>query len=169
MSAEKGYLRETGNLVFHLSLLLLLVAVALGHLLGYKANVLLVEGEAFSNTVSAYDTVDRRVRSPTRTRWRRSRSSSTTSRCATRRAAQQRGAPRDFRAAVRYTASPRSAERSYDLRVNHPLKVDGVKVFLLGNGYAPVFTVRDRQRRGRVRRDRCRSCRGTATTPRPVW
>ena len=30
------------------------------------------------------------------------------------------------------------------LRVNHPLKVDGVKVFLLGNGYAPVFTVRDK-------------------------
>ena len=28
--------------------------------------------------------------------------------------------------------------------MNHPLKVDGVKVFLLGNGYAPVFTVRDK-------------------------
>ena len=49
--AEKGYLRETGNLVFHLSLLVLLVAVALGHLFGYKGNVLVVEGEAFSNTV----------------------------------------------------------------------------------------------------------------------
>ena len=28
-------------------------------------------------------------------------------------------------------------------QVNHPLVVDGTKVFLLGNGYAPVFTVRD--------------------------
>lgn len=143
VSAEKGYLRETGNLVFHLSLLLLLVAVALGHLLGYKANVLLVEGEAFSNTVSAYDSwtpgplADENALAPftvelddLSVRYQES--------------GQQRGAPRDFRAAVRYTASPRSVERSYDLQVNHPLKVDGVKVFLLGNGYAPVFTVRDK-------------------------
>src|SRR4051812_21528943 len=37
IAAEKGYLRETGNLVFHLALLLLLGGVALGGLLGYKA------------------------------------------------------------------------------------------------------------------------------------
>ena len=143
VSAEKGYLRETGNLVFHLSLLLLLVAVALGHLLGYKANVLVVEGSAFSNTVSAYDTwtpgplADETALAPftvelddLKVRYQES--------------GQQRGAPRDFRAAVRYTASPGAEEKSYVLRVNHPLKVDGIKVFLLGNGYAPVFTVRDK-------------------------
>ena len=55
----------------------------------------------------------------------------------------QRGAPRDFRAAVTYTADPDSPERRGLLRVNHPLTIDGTKVFLLGNGYAPVFTVRD--------------------------
>jgi len=143
LSAEKGYLRETGNLVFHLSLVLLLVAVALGHLLGYKANVLVVEGSAFSNTVSAYDTwtpgplADESSMAPftvelddLKVRYQES--------------GQQRGAPRDFRATVRYTASPDAEEKSYVLRVNHPLKVDGVKVFLLGNGYAPVFTVRDK-------------------------
>ena len=143
LSAEKGYLRETGNLVFHLSLVLLLVAVALGHLFGYKANVLVVEGSAFSNTVSAYDTwtpgplADETALAPftvelddLEVRYQES--------------GQQRGAPRDFRAAVRYTASPDAEEKSYVLRVNHPLKVDGVKVFLLGNGYAPVFTVRDK-------------------------
>jgi cytochrome c biogenesis protein len=143
LSAEKGYLRETGNLVFHLSMLLLLVAVALGHLFGYKANVLVVEGEAFSNTVSAYDTwtpgplTDENHLAP----FTVALDHLTVQYQA---AGQQRGAPRDFQAAVRYTASPGSRERSYDLRVNHPLKVDGVKVFLLGNGYAPVFTVRDR-------------------------
>lgn len=56
----------------------------------------------------------------------------------------QVGAPRDFQARMSYTSSPDAPQRSYDLRVNHPLKVDGVKVFLLGNGYAPVFTVRDK-------------------------
>jgi cytochrome c biogenesis protein len=147
LSAEKGYLRETGNLVFHLALLLLLLSVALGHLFGYKANVLLIEGEAFSNTVTAYDTwtpgalADESSLAPftvtlddLKVRYQPS--------------GQQRGAPRDFEASVRYTSSPDAPEKSYVVRVNHPLKVDGTKVFLLGNGYAPVFTVRDRQ--GRV-------------------
>ena len=44
VSAEKGYLREVGNLLFHLALLGLLVSVALGGLFGYKANRLLVDG-----------------------------------------------------------------------------------------------------------------------------
>src|SRR3546814_13067103 len=34
--AEKGYLREVGNLDFHLSLLVLLVGVALGKLFGFE-------------------------------------------------------------------------------------------------------------------------------------
>lgn len=143
VSAEKGYLRETGNLVFHLALLLLLVSVGLGHLTGYKANVLVVEGEAFSNNVSEYDTwtpgplANENDLAPftvalddLKVRYQRD--------------GMQAGAPRDFQAHVSYTSSPDAAERSYDLRVNHPLKVDGVKVFLLGNGYAPVFTVRDK-------------------------
>jgi cytochrome c biogenesis protein len=33
--------------------------------------------------------------------------------------------------------------RGYSLRVNHPLTVDGVRVFLIGHGYAPVFRVTD--------------------------
>ncbi len=143
VAAEKGYLRETGNLVFHLSLLLLLVAVGVGHLTGYRANVLVVEGEAFSNTVSAYDTwspgplADETALAPftvelddLKVRYQRGGT--------------QAGAPRDFHASLRYTDAPDSPRRTYDLRVNHPLEVDGVKVFLLGNGYAPVLTVRDR-------------------------
>jgi cytochrome c biogenesis protein len=44
---------------------------------------------------------------------------------------------------VTYTESPDAPERRDVLRVNHPLSIAGTKVFLLGNGYAPVFTVRD--------------------------
>ena len=40
ISAEKGYLREVGNLVFHLSLLGLLVAIAVGKLVGYEGSVI---------------------------------------------------------------------------------------------------------------------------------
>jgi cytochrome c biogenesis protein len=143
VAAERGHWRETGNLVFHLALLLLLVAVALGSLFGFTASVLVVEGTAFSNTVSAYDTFttgaafdddddlppftvaldDLSVRYQAD--------------------GEQRGAPRDFRADVTYTATPDGPAREAVLRVNHPLRIGGVKVFLLGNGYAPVFTVRD--------------------------
>ena len=55
VSAEKGYRRELGNLLFHLALLGLLGAVALGGLFGYKANRLLVSGTSFANTVTALD------------------------------------------------------------------------------------------------------------------
>ncbi|HZE14269.1 MAG TPA: cytochrome c biogenesis protein ResB, partial [Mycobacterium sp.] len=40
--AEKGYLREFGNLAFHFSLLGLLVAVAVGKLFGYEGNVIVI-------------------------------------------------------------------------------------------------------------------------------
>ncbi|MGH8939792.1 MAG: cytochrome c biogenesis protein ResB, partial [Actinomycetes bacterium] len=142
VAAERGHWRETGNLVFHLALLLLLVAVALGSLFGFKASVLVVEGRAFSNTVSAYDTFaggaafDEGSLAPF---------TIGLDELAVRYQADgdQRGSPRDFRAGVTYAASPDAAERQSVLRVNHPLSIDGTKVFLLGNGYAPVFTVRD--------------------------
>src|SRR3974377_856269 len=47
ISAEKGYLREAGNLLFHLALLALLAAVGMGGLFGYKANRTPVAGWAF--------------------------------------------------------------------------------------------------------------------------
>ena len=56
VSAEKGYLREVGNLLFHLSLLGVLLSIAAGGLFGYKADKLVVEGQpAFSDTVAALD------------------------------------------------------------------------------------------------------------------
>ena len=50
VGAERGFLRETGNLLFHTALIGLLVAVAIGNLFGYKGSVLVVEGEGFSNS-----------------------------------------------------------------------------------------------------------------------
>src|SRR5207244_13496142 len=55
VSAEKGYRREAGNLLFHVALLALLAAVGLGGMFGYKADKLLVEGDSFANTVSSLD------------------------------------------------------------------------------------------------------------------
>src|SRR5690606_17116602 len=41
VSAEKGFLREVGNLVFHVSLVGMLVAIAAGKMLGFEGSVLL--------------------------------------------------------------------------------------------------------------------------------
>ena len=56
LSAEKGYLRETGNLVFHVALIGILVGVGWGHLLGWKGDVIVPVGKTFANTLSRYDT-----------------------------------------------------------------------------------------------------------------
>ena len=79
VSAERGYLREAGNLLFHLSVLVVLVGFASAQLFGYKGGVIVVVGNGFSNTLSQYDDFapGSAVR-PRRPR-RRSASTSTTS------------------------------------------------------------------------------------------
>ena len=57
------------------------------------------------------------------------------------------GQAESYRASIGYQtaddlAAGRSAEwRPYPLAVNHPLRLDGNRVYLLGQGYAPRFTV----------------------------
>ncbi len=55
VSAERGYLREAGNLVFHVSLLFLLLGVALGGLFGFRGTSVVVVGQGFANTITQYD------------------------------------------------------------------------------------------------------------------
>ncbi len=142
VSAEKGYLHEVGNLLFHLALLGLLASIALGGLFGYKANKLLVAGEGFANTPTALDVFhpgrlvtasDLQPFSITMTKFTASYITS----------GSQRGQPANFNASLSYTAQPGGPVGHYDLQVNHPLNVDGVQVFLIGHGYAPTFKVTD--------------------------
>lgn len=142
VSAEKGYLHEVGNLLFHVALLGLLVSVALGGLFGYKGNRLLVEGDTFANTPTALDVfhpgrlVSATDLAPFSLTLRRFDATYITS-------GSQRGEPASFNAELSYSAQYASTAHGYDLRVNHPLNVDGVQVFLIGHGYAPVFKVTD--------------------------
>ncbi|HUY51389.1 MAG TPA: cytochrome c biogenesis protein ResB [Streptosporangiaceae bacterium] len=142
VSAEKGYRRELGNLLFHLALLALLGAVGLGGMFGYKANRLLVSGTSFANTVTALDEFHpgRLVSSadlqPFTIALNRFTASYVTS-------GPDRGQPSDFDAYLSYSAQPGSPVHRDDLRVNHPLNLDGVKVYLIGHGYAPVFKITD--------------------------
>jgi cytochrome c biogenesis protein len=142
VAAEKGYLRETGNLVFHLALLVLLFSVGSGAALGYKGDVLVTEGDGFSNTLTSYDAFKggRWFSSsglPPFTVWLDS------FKAAYLPSGPNRGQPTEFAAKIRYQKNLKTAVRPYDLQVNHPLNVDGARVYLLGHGYAPRFTVRD--------------------------
>ncbi|MFE6506325.1 cytochrome c biogenesis protein ResB [Nocardioides sp. NPDC057767] len=140
--AEKGYLREVGNLMFHLSLLVLLFGVAAGKLLGYEGRVAVIEGSSFTNVRALYDGF---ARSP----WTdvddlepftlRLEDFMATYELTGPKA----GEPRDFKANISYRTSDSSPERQTTVSPNQPLVVRGTKVFLTGHGYAPKVTVRD--------------------------
>jgi cytochrome c biogenesis protein len=140
VSAEKGYLREVGNLLFHLSLLGVLLSIAAGGLFGYKADKLLVEGQSFANTTSALDEFhpgrlvsgsDLAPFSLTLNKFTANYIQSGAS----------RGQPSNFDADVTYTGSPGATPGTYHIRINDPLSVDSLKVYLIGHGYAPEFKV----------------------------
>ena len=141
ISAEKGYLREFGNIVFHFSLLGLLVAVAVGKLFGYEGNVIVIAdgGPGFcSASPAAFDsfragnTVDGTSLPdlPARQRLRRALPADRSGHVVRR----QHRLPGRRRPDT-------NTWRPYRLQVNHPLRVGGDRVYLQGHGYAPTFTV----------------------------
>jgi cytochrome c biogenesis protein len=142
VSAEKGYLREVGNLLFHLSLLGVLLSIALGGLFGYKADELVVQGanNGFSDTTAqlAEFHPGRLVSGSDLAPFSLTLDNFTASYI---NSGQSIGQPQAFNADVTYTASPGAPAKKYDIQVNHPLSVDSVKVYLIGHGYAPMFKV----------------------------
>ena len=141
ISAEKGYLREAGNLVFHLSLIAVLIGLAWGSVFGYRGTAIVVEGKAFSNTLTQYDEFSAGVG------FRPEHLPAFTVGLDSFEAEfeigpVQRGAARAFRATITIS-QPGQEARQQLLEVNSPLHIDGTDVHLLGHGYAPVITVRD--------------------------
>ena len=158
LSAEKGYLREVGNLVFHFALLALLVSFAVGKLFGYEGQVIvLANGAQFCNSgLLAYDSfrpglrVDGTDLDPFCVRVDGFTADYD----------EHTGRARSFSADVAYQDADDLADvpavvpaddaagsqgsdrwRSATLQVNHPLRLSGDRVYLLGHGYAPIFTV----------------------------
>lgn len=141
VSAERGYWRETGNLLFHLALVGVLVTVGVGGGFSYTGQRVLVEGETFANTLLDYDSMNRGrfvgddAFSPYSMRLD---SFDVTYQPFGEPGSGQAG---DFSANV--TVQENGEERTGAVKVNEPLGVADDDVFLLGNGYAPTVTVRD--------------------------
>jgi cytochrome c biogenesis protein len=138
VSAERGYLRESGNLVFHLALVGLLVAIATGQLLHYRGQAIVVEGRGFANAVTDYDTF---VAGTAFTPDSLVPFTLSLEHFAAEFTADAQ--PRDFRAEVSVRRPGDERAESAVIRVNHPLLVGGAKVYLQGNGFAPQVTVHD--------------------------
>lgn len=141
VSAERGYLRETGNLIFHTALVGVLVAVAIGGGFGFSGQRVIVEGQSFVNTLAAYDSFnpgrffdDTRLTPYRLTLDELDAVYETENRDAL-------GQAIDFTARVTIDGEGGEAERQ--VKVNEPLYEYGTDVYLLGNGYAPTITVRD--------------------------
>ncbi|HEY5980604.1 MAG TPA: cytochrome c biogenesis protein ResB [Microlunatus sp.] len=142
VSAERGYLREAGNLVFHLSLLTLLVGVAVGGLYGFRGTSVVIVGQGFANNITQYDDLttgawfsDDQLQ-PFTIGVRQFRVAFETGPV-------QTGAARLFELDTEVTDRPGDAPYAQTIEVNHPLNVDGTTVHLIGHGYAPLVTVKD--------------------------
>ncbi|MFE5899924.1 cytochrome c biogenesis protein ResB [Streptomyces sp. NPDC056488] len=140
VAAEKGYLREAGNLAFHVALIVMLVAFGWGVLFKSEGGKLIIEGDGFSNTLTQYD--DFKSGSWFGTDELVPFSFKLDSFTGTyEQGGPQRGTPRTFEAAVTYSEG--GADEKRIIRVNEPLKVGDSKVYLIAHGYAPVVTVKD--------------------------
>ncbi|MFC6704081.1 cytochrome c biogenesis protein ResB [Flexivirga alba] len=147
VTAEGGRLRETGNLLFHLCLLILVLAVAADHLMGWRGDVIVPEGnDSFVSAVGSYNTLDLGpwVNTNDIKPWTMKVDKlDVTFEKNVPKNSPQFGQPRDFVASVTTQPDPNGKSTNRTLAVNDAVKLDGTSVYLLGNGYAPVITVKD--------------------------
>ncbi|WP_241038544.1 cytochrome c biogenesis protein ResB [Blastococcus litoris] len=136
ISAERGRVKETGNLVFHLSLLALLVALAGGKLWGYEGSILVTEGDGFCNSFQQYD---RHIAGPLVA------PESLSPLCFDlqdfRATYELNGTPASFTADIGVQAEPGAATRQTTIGVNDPFRSDGDRLYITGHGFSPSFTV----------------------------
>jgi cytochrome c biogenesis protein len=140
ISAEKGYARETGNLLFHLSLVLILLAVGVGSLLGSRGDAIVNVSDRFINTPTSYDILSFG-------KYQAEDSLPPFSLTVTDFKAEYdpvTNAAIDYELTV-LTANPAgSKEIKKIIKVNQPLAYGSTKIYLQANGYSPIVIVRDK-------------------------
>ena len=137
VSAEKGYIKETGNLVFHFSLIGVLIAVGVGGGLSFSGQRVLVVGDSFVNNLASYDSFspgpffDEAQLEPFSVRLDDFQ------------VLYDLQNPNNLGQPIDFIASVTSEGESSEVRVNYPLEAPGASIYLTGNGFAPVITVFD--------------------------
>ncbi|MFY9304110.1 MAG: cytochrome c biogenesis protein ResB [Rhodoluna sp.] len=143
VSAEKGYIRETANLVYHFSLVGVLIAVGIGGGLSFSGQRVLAEGDTFVNNLAGFDSLspgtffDPERLAPisvTLDKFEVDYDFLNETNI---------GTPLDFRATVTVRTPSDPVGQTSIVRVNEPLDATGASVYLTGHGYAPEITIRD--------------------------
>ncbi|MFZ9892998.1 MAG: cytochrome c biogenesis protein ResB [Candidatus Nanopelagicaceae bacterium] len=139
IAAEKGYLRETGNLLFHLSLIVVLLGIAGSSVFGMRGEAIVNVGERFINTPTNYDNLTPgrffSLESLPPFTIRVDNFSATYDRKTTQ--------ALDYELSVTTKESLDSSEVNQIVKVNKPLTFGSTRVYLQANGYSPLVTVRD--------------------------
>lgn len=140
VSAEKGYLKETGNLLMHFAMVAVLVGVAVGAAYGWHGNAPLITGEdhRFCNTLQQFDEYQfgQRVDAGDLPAFCLSLTSFSAEYT-------QDGQPVEYLARADLTGRD-GHTAPVDFTVNAPLRLDDANVYLLNEGYAPVLRYTDR-------------------------
>ncbi|MBU4465859.1 MAG: cytochrome c biogenesis protein ResB [Actinobacteria bacterium] len=142
VSAERGYWRETGNLLFHGALVGVLIAVGVGGGFTYTGQRVVVQGTSFVNALTDYSSFNpgRFVNAENLTPYTLTLDKfDITYQPIGSSAPGQAG---DFVAHLT-TQQVGGEATDGDVRVNHPLDIAGDNIYLLGNGYAPTVTIRN--------------------------
>ncbi|WP_200330240.1 cytochrome c biogenesis protein ResB [Leucobacter sp. L43] len=146
VSAERGYLRETGNLLFHISLLGVLISVGVGGIFTFNGQKVLVEGETMVNQLIDYDTVntgrafDSTSLDPFGLKLDSLDVTYVTPDDGNTHAI---GQVRDYTANLELIDPEDGSVSDETIQVNHPLRVHGSPIYLIANGYAPRITVKN--------------------------
>ena len=136
----KGYLYETGNLAFHLSLIFILIGIALGSLYGMKGQAIINVGDRFVNTATSYDTLgfgkfsSEKSLAPfalTVTDFHAKYDPKT-------------NAPEDYKLDVEISYPIESKAVHKVIKVNSPLTYGSTKIYLQANGYSPMVSIKDK-------------------------
>ena len=140
ISAEKGYLRETGNLFFHLAMILILIGVSFGALFGMKGDAIVNVGERFINIPTSYDSLSygKLFRDQSLPPF------SLTVDNFVAKYSPLTNAPLDYTLYVTVAKTPEATSVKRIIKVNSPMSFGSTNVYLQANGYSPVVTVRDK-------------------------
>ena len=139
ISAEKGFARETGNLFFHLALILILLGISFSSLFGMRGEAIINVGERFVNTPTSYDTL-------TYGKLYKDSNLPTFMLTADKFVAKynvETSAPEDYTLNISLLRDNSSLVEKKVIKVNSPLTIGSTRIYLQANGYSPIVTVRD--------------------------